>query len=243
MKKFAVALLAVFIAACAPVARGPMGEGVPPAEEGRGKGEPTRNNESRGALPARSGTQSVPSDQEKAKFLSAYQLARSGNPDKDYDRAAKEFEEFLASFPAGAYTEEASSWLALIRLAQQAREMERELGKLRKTTADVETRLRDAEAGRDAAAQEHDALVAEKIGLMGRIDGLESGKGELLREKAGLVKERDELAAEKAALAKKVDTLTKEKEWLAAAKARAEKRLRDLSEVDVRMEKERKKAR
>jgi hypothetical protein len=59
-------------------------------------------------------------------------------------------------------------------------------------------------------------------------------KDGLLREKATLIKERE-------GLTKKIDVLSRDKDALVLAKQKLEKSLHDLTEVDVKMEKQRKK--
>jgi hypothetical protein len=221
-------VLVLLLASCTPLMQGPTGDN---ATAPQGKTD----------TPPDTGTRPAPLEQEQADYDAAYQFVRSGNPNRDYDRAAKEFEGYLATYPGGAHADEASSWLALIHNAQQAGKREQELGSLKKSLEDIELRLRSTEAAREAAAGERDALIEEKTEVQGRIDGLEREKAELRREKSTVVKARDDLAADKTALEKKINSLTKEKERLTAAKINLQKRLRELSELDVRMEKKRKK--
>ena len=68
-------------------------------------------------------------------------------------------------------------------------------------------------------------------------------KDAAINERTALMKERDVLALEKTGLEKTVLTLTKEKERLLAVKKKLEKSLLEITKIDVKMEKQRRKAR
>jgi outer membrane protein assembly factor BamD (BamD/ComL family) len=180
---------------------------------------------------------------EQAAYQAARVLVHPKNPSKNYREAGREFEAFLQRYPSGKYADDAAAWLAALENLEQSRvtglieQVDALTKKLEQAAADQ----RKTEVERDAAAKERDALAAEREGLKKHLDGLVNEKDELLKEKAELVRERDGLLRNKAALEKQVEALTKEKERLLAAKAKLEQRLRDVTEVDIKMEKKRKK--
>lgn len=182
---------------------------------------------------------------ERAAYLAARALVEPKNPAKDYRQAAKEFESLLRAYPAGAHAAEAAAWLGAVEALEQSRVNDL-LGQVDTLTkkleqAAAERARKDAE--RDGLARERDALTGERDDLRKRIDALLQEKEDLLTERTALLRERDGLAKDKVALEKKVETLTREKERLSAAKAKLEQRLRDVTDVDIKMEKKRKKVR
>lgn len=184
-----------------------------------------------------------PAVREQAAYQAAFILVQPGNPSKSYQEAAQEFGAFLRKYPSGKYAGDAAAWLAALETPEQSRvnTLIEQVDVLTKKLDQAAANARKTESERDSAARERDALMGEREALKKQIDGLVDEKDGLIREKAALARERDGLLRDKAALEKQVAALTKEKERLLAAKAKLEQRLRDLTEVDINMEKKRKK--
>ncbi len=186
---------------------------------------------------------SDPRRAEQSQFNAAYLLVYYGNPDKDYSGAAREFDEFLARYPSGRLAGEARSWKDVLRSFEQSKvnELLREVDTLTRKMEELTKELHDARADGEALARERDLLVTEKNDLTKRVDELLNDKEGLIKENAALLKERDGLANNNIELKKKTDLLTKEKEALVLVKEKLEKSLHELTMVDVKVERKRKK--
>ena len=77
-------------------------------------------------------------------------------------------------------------------------------------------------------------LLIERTRLMKKVDDLLNDKDGLLKEKVTFIKERE-------VLTRKIDALSRDKDSLVLAKQKLEQNLHDLTMVDVKMEKQRKK--
>ena len=173
---------------------------------------------------------------EQSKFNAAYILVDHKNPDKDYVLAAREFEEFLIRFPRSARAGEASSWLEILRQFERSRtnELLHQVDDLAKRVDDLTKELRETRAENEEVTKERGMLLIERSRLLKKVDELLNDKDGLLKEKATLIKERE-------GLTKKIDVLSRDKDALVLAKEKLEKSLQDLTMVDVKMEKQRKK--
>ncbi len=180
---------------------------------------------------------------ERAAYRAALALVDPKNPARNYRNAANEFEALLRDYPSGKHAGEAAAWISATEIIEQTRvnELLVQVDVLTKRMEETSAELQKTGASRDTAMRERDALIAEKSELWKRIDALILEKSALTTEKNALAQERDGLARDKAALEKRAETLAKEKERLVAAKAKLEQRLRDLTAVDINMEKKRKK--
>ena len=180
---------------------------------------------------------------EEATYKAAYILIRHKNPDKDYARAAREFEAFLIRFPASALAESARTWVSMLQNFEEsaANKFIQEAGALAKKLEEAQVRRYESEEQRNAAIKERDSLLSERTGLTKRLDALLIDKDNLLREMNVLVSAKDTLIKEKAILEKRADVLTREKESLIQTKTKLEQDLHDLKMLDVKMEKKRKK--
>lgn len=237
-------LLALLLAGCAPLLESLKGgEGAKQMQEAEAAFEQGKYKEARDAYRTLAEDQTNPRRAERAKFRAAYILVYYKNPDKDYSRASREFDEFLIRYPSGALAGEAGTWLDLLRQFDQTKTnaLLKEVEALNRKMKDATKALEEAQAEGEAAAKERDTLSSAKTSLTKKIDDLLNDKDSLLKEKAALLKERDGLGRDKLALEKKVDALTKDKEKLTLAKEKLEKSLHDLTMVDVKMEKKRKK--
>ena len=158
-----------------------------------------------------------PSVREEAVYRAARVLVSSRNPSRDYALASRELETYLRQYPSGAFAEEASAWRAAIE-----------------TVAAGQSRA-------DALREQVDDLSKRSEALTDELQKRQAERDAALREQNALLNERDRLTRDKTSLEKKIAALAKEKERLSAAKARLEQRLRDVTAVDVKMERERKK--
>ncbi|MEK6700009.1 MAG: hypothetical protein AABZ10_13340, partial [Nitrospirota bacterium] len=238
------AVAAFVLAGCAALMQGlPPGEDAPKFQEAKTHFEQGNYKEARsvylGLVEGRPESRSA----EPARFRAASILVYHNNPDKDYGQALREFEEFLARYPESRFAGEAGSWLSMLKNFEQSRanELLKEAASLTKKLEEARAFQREAQAGKEAASKERDALLMEKENHIKKIDGLLNDKDQLLKETAALLKERDALGRERAVLEKRVDALTREKEGLVLAKERLEKSIKELMLVDVKMEKKRKK--
>jgi hypothetical protein len=147
-----------------------------------------------------------------------------------------EFEEFLIRYPRSARAGEAGSWLEILRQFERSRtnELLHQLDGLTKQVDDLTKELRAIQAENEEVNKERGTLLIERTRLLKKVDDLLNDKDGLLREKATLIKERE-------GLTKKIDVLSRDKDALVLAKQKLEKSLHDLTEVDVKMEKQRKK--
>ena len=172
---------------------------------------------------------------EESKFNAAYILVDHKNPDKDYDLAAREFEEFLIRYPRSAHAGEAGSWLEILRQFESSRtnELVHQVDVLTRRVDDLTKDLRSAQAENEEVTKERGTLLIERTRLLKKVDDLLNDKDDLLKEKAMLIKERE-------GLTKKIDVINRDKDALVLAKQKLEKSLHDLTMVDVKMEKQRK---
>ncbi len=179
---------------------------------------------------------------EEAEFKAAYILVYYKNPDRDYDRAQREFSDFLQRYPSSTLSGQAQSWIVVLRSFDQTKthEFMVEVESLSKKISDLWREIEDRQAAENELARERDSLLMEKEDLSKKADDLLKEKERLLGEKAVVISERDGLEQDKIALQKKVAALTEEKDALIKAKKKLEKSLHDLTMVDVKMEKKRK---
>jgi hypothetical protein len=173
---------------------------------------------------------------EQSKFNAALILVDRGNPDKDYALAAREFEEFLIRYPRSARASEAGSWLEVLRQFERSRtnELLHKVDDLTRRVENLTKELRETQAESGEVTKERTALLIERTKLIKKVDDLLNDKDDLLKEKESLIKERE-------GLTKKIDVLSRDKEALTLAKQKLEQSLHDLTMVDVKMEKQRKK--
>ncbi len=237
-------LLVLLLAGCAPLMQGLTGgEGAKKFREAEASFQQGRFGEARSTYRALAEDRSDPRRAEQSQFNAAYILVYYKNPDKDYSRAAREFEEFLSRYPSSTLAGEARSWLDILRNFEQSKagELLKEVDMLTQKMDSLTKELQRAHADGEAAARQRDQLLVEKNNLSKKVEDLLDDKDRLLKEKAALLKERDGLAKDKIVLEKKVDLLARDKEALTLAKEKLEKSLHDLTMVDVKMEKKRKK--
>jgi len=236
--------LVLMLAGCAPLMQGLTGgEGAKKFRDAGTAFEQGKYREARASYRALAEDLSGPRRAEQAQFNAAYLLVYYENPDKDYSHAAREFEGFLARYPSGALAGEARSWKDVLRSFEQTKtnELLKEVDTLTRKVEALTKELQNAHADGEAVAKERDLLLTEKRSLTRKVDELLNDKDGLLKEKATLLKERDGLAKDNVGLGKKIDLLTRDKEALVRAKEKLEKSLHDLTMVDVKMEKKRKK--
>lgn len=237
-------VLVLMLTGCAPLMQGLTGgEGAKKFRDAETAFEQGKYREARASYRTLANDLSDPRRAEQSQFNAAYLLVYYENPDKDYSRAALEFEEFLVRYPSGALAGEARSWHDVLRSFEQTRtnELLKEIDSLTGKVEALTKELQSAHLDGEAVAKERDLLLTQKNGLTGKVDELLNDKDVLLKEKAALLKERDGLAKDNMGLGKKIELLTKEKEALISAKENLEKSLHDLTMVDVKMEKKRKK--
>ncbi len=180
---------------------------------------------------------------EKALFNASYILVYYKNPDKDYDKARHEFEEFLKRYPKSELAGEAQSWVGLVKAYDQSQvhELLAEVEALTRKADETAKELRSDAAEKERLVKERDLLLIDRSNLARKVDELLNDKNGLLNEKESLLRDREQLMTDKAELEKKNQILASEKEELLQAKAKLEKSVRDLTMVDVKMEKQRKK--
>jgi chromosome segregation ATPase len=236
--------LVLLLSGCAPLMQGLTGgEGAKKFRDAGTAFEQGKYGEARASYQALAEDPSDPRRAEQSQFNAAYLLVYYDNPDKDYSGAAREFEEFLVRYPSGTLAGEARSWKDVLRSFEQTKinELLKEVDALTKKMEALTKELQNAHADGEAGARERDLLLTEKNGLTRKVDELLNDKDGLIKEKAALLKERDGLANDNIGLRKKIVLLTREKEALARAKEKLEKSLHELTMVDVKMEKKRKK--
>jgi len=173
---------------------------------------------------------------EQSKFIAAYILVDHKNPDKDYVLSAREFEEFLIRYPRSARAGEAGSWLDILRQFERSRtnEVLHQVDDLTTRVENLTKELRATQAENEEVTKERSMLLIERTRLMKKVDDLLNDKDSLLKEKATFIKERE-------VLTRKIDALSRDKDALVLAKQKLEQNLHDLTMVDVKMEKQRKK--
>jgi len=180
---------------------------------------------------------------EQSKFDAAYVLVYYKNPEKNFAAAAQEFGEFLARYPESARAEDATTWLAMLKMFEQTKTgaLVKEVASLSMRIESIAKELQKTQTEKEALMKERDSLLTEKIGLTKKVDDLLNEKDALIAKNTALVKSTEGLSRENAALEKKISTLEKEKKNLIQTKAKLEKSLRALTMIDVKMEKKRKK--
>jgi len=237
------ALLLLVLAGCAPLLQSLTGGGAKKFQDAESAFEQGKYAEAHTAFRALAEDRADPRRAEQAAFQAAYILVYYDNPNKDYSRATREFDEFQIRYPSGALAGEARSWLDMLKNFEQskAKELLLQVASLGQRMEETTRKLKAAGDENEAVVKERERLVAEKNDLTKKVDELLGDKDSLLKEKAALLKERDGIARDKIVLEKKVDNLTHDKESLLAAKEKLEKSLHDLTMVDVKMEKKRKK--
>lgn len=236
--------LVLTLAGCATLMQGlTAGEGAKKFRDAGTAFEQGKYREARASYRALAEDLSDPRRAEQAQFNAAYLLVYYENPDKDYNRAAREFEEFLVRHPSGILAGKARSWHDVLKSLEQTRtnELLKEVDTLTRKVEALTKELQDAHTDGETAAKERDLLLTEKNSLTRKVDELLNDKDGLLKEKAALLNERDGLVKDNIGLGKKIDLLTKDKEVLTRAKEKLEQSLHDLTMVDVKMEKKRKK--
>jgi|GEM_PF-2184204 len=180
---------------------------------------------------------------EEAQFNAACILVYYKNPDRDYAGAQHELEKFLERYPLSTFAGEAQSWISLIKAFDQSRvrELLSEVESLTRKIDETSKALLTAQQTESMILKERDGLIIEKNNLINKIEELLNEKNTLLDEKASLLTERERLMTSKANLEQQNQELVSEKEELIKAKAKLEKSIRDMTMVDVKMEKQRKK--
>jgi hypothetical protein len=180
---------------------------------------------------------------EKAQYNAAYILVYYKNPEHDYPGAEREFDNYLQRYPSGTLAAQAQSWVSVLKSFDQSKTHEcmMEVESLSRKIHNLWTEIEDRQSDEKKLEKERDALLAEKEELSKKADELLKEREGLLNEKTAVTVERDGLVQDKIALQKRVLSLTEEKNHLILAKKKLEKSLHDLTMVDVRTEKQRKK--
>ena len=180
---------------------------------------------------------------EEALYRSARVLLDARNPSKNYAAAVTELERYLLQYPSGRYAGDAADLIAALDFSQQARvhALLENVKALEKKLDAAANERREAAADRDRTLRERDALLAERDALAARLAALVAERDELLKRQSALLQERNALMKDNKILRTKVEALRKENQRLLAAKGKLDKRLRDITAIDVKMEKERKK--
>lgn len=180
---------------------------------------------------------------EQASFNAAFVLVYPKNPDRNYIAAKEEFSNFAQKYPLRPLADEARTWIAVLENFDQskAHALLADIESLSKKLETLSMAQQDMRANEEKITQERDLIFIENKELGKKADDLLKEKERLLGEKAVIISERDGLEQDKIALQKKVAALTEEKDALIKAKKKLEKSLHDLTMVDVKMEKKRKK--
>jgi outer membrane murein-binding lipoprotein Lpp len=237
LKVLATLLLVLILAGCASLMQNLSGgENAKKFQEAKNAYEQRKFKEAYTEYRALAESATDPRLAEQSKFNAAYILVDNKNPDKDYIRAAREFEEFMIRYPRSARAGEAGSWLEILRQFERSRtnELLHQVDDLTKRVDDLARNLRAAQSENAEVNKERGMLLIERSRLLKKVDDLLNDKDDLLKEKAMLIKERE-------GLTKKIDMLSRDKDALVIAKEKLEKSLNDLTMVDVKMEKQRKK--
>ncbi len=230
-------LLVLVLAGCAPLMQGLSGgKDAEKFQMAKAASEQGRFKEAYTGYQTLAESATDPRWAEQSKFQAAYILVDRRNPDKDYILAMRGFEEFLIRYPKSALAGEAGSWLEMLRQFDQSRtnELLHGVDDLTRRVEDLKKVLRETQAENDEATKARDSLLIERLKLVKKVEDLLNDKEGLLKEKEGLIRERE-------GLTKKIDALTKDRDVLMLAKQKLEQNLRDLTMVDVKMEKKRKK--
>ena len=180
---------------------------------------------------------------EEAKFNAASVLVYYDNPQKSYLSAEGEFEDFLARYPQSALASEASTWLAMLKMFHQTNVgiLSKEVELLTVKGERLTKELQQSQSEGASLRKEREMILAEKTLLLRKVEYLLGEKEALIRKKEELANDNEALVKDKQVLTKRVEVLKKEKKALAEAKAVLEKSLRDLTMVDVKMERKRSK--
>ena len=173
---------------------------------------------------------------EEALYRSARVLLDARNPSKNYAAAVTELERYLLQYPSGRYAGDAADLIAAMDFSQQAR-----VHALLENVKALEKKLDAAANERREAAADRDRTLRERDALAARLAALVAERDELLKRQSALLQERNALMKDNKILRTKVEALRKENQRLLAAKGKLDKRLRDITAIDVKMEKERKK--
>lgn len=180
---------------------------------------------------------------EEAKFNAAYVLLYYKNPEKNYAAAERQLEDFLTAYPNSKFADKALTWIAMLKMFHQTKagDLSKEIVTLAARVQDATRALKKAEIEEEHLKSQKETLLVERAALAARVDFLLNEKEALIRKNTELAKDAETLTKDKAALTKRIDILNKEKKTLAESKAALEKMLHDLTMVDVKMEKQRKK--
>ena len=173
---------------------------------------------------------------EEALYRSARVLLDARNPSKNYAAAVTELERYLLQYPSGRYAGDAADLIAALDFSQQAR-----VHALLENVKALEKKLDAAANERREAAADRDRTLRERDALAARLAALVAERDELLKRQSALLQERNALMKDNKILRTKVETLRKENQRLLVEKGKLDKRLRDITAIDVKMEKERKK--
>ena len=230
-------LLVVVLAGCAPFIQNLSGgDDAKKFQRAKAASEQGRFKEAYNEYRALAESGRDPRWAERSKFEAAYILVDRRNPDKNYTLAAREFEEFLIRYPKSSRAGEAGSWFEILSQFDRSRtnELLHRVDDLTKRVEDLTKALQETQAEREEVSKARDSLLIERLRLLKKVDDLLNDKDSLLKEKAALIREQE-------GLTKKIDALSKDRDALTLAKQKLEQNLRDLTLVDVKMEKERKK--
>ena len=180
---------------------------------------------------------------EASKFYSAYVLVYYKNPQKSFAAAEQEFEEFVIRYPGSTLAGEASTWLDMLKMFHETKagELANEAASLIMRIENMEKELQKTQSEDMILRKERETLLSERSVLWDRINVLLNEKEALIKKSTELAKDKEALSKDKIMLSKKVETLIKEKMKLIEAKTVLEKSLHDLTMVDVKMERQRKK--
>jgi len=173
---------------------------------------------------------------EEALYRSARVLLDARNPSKNYAAAVTELERYLLQYPSGRYAGDAADLIAALDFSQQAR-----VHALLENVKALEKKLDAAANERREAAADRDRTLRERDALAARLAALVAERDELLKRQSALLQERNALMKDNKILRTKVEALRKENQRLLVEKGKLDKRLRDITAIDVKMEKERKK--
>lgn len=180
---------------------------------------------------------------EEASYRAARILMASRNPGRNYAAAVTELEDHLRRYPKGGRADDAADLIAALDLSQQARVhvLLESINAYEKKVTALTNERREAAAEQERTLKERDALRTEREALTERLAALIEERDDLLQKRSALLHDRSVLAKENSSLKKRVEAMKKENEKLLAAKEKLEKNLRDITAIDVKMEKERKK--
>jgi TolA-binding protein len=178
---------------------------------------------------------------EEAKYQAGSVLIANKNPAKRYAAAEREFEEFLSKYPESDLAGEAASWLAMLKMfhATKAGDLAREIESLNLRIAAYLKDLQKIQGEDELLRKEREALLTERTALLRKTVELLNEKTALIRKSEELARDNAGLTKDRIALTNQVHVLNKEKQKLVEQKASLEKSLRELTMVDIKMEKKR----